>query len=141
MAGQRATLHLIKLSVGTDDPEDLDRWQQQRLRETGKLFHRTRMHPKREEELLQGGSIYWVIRGLVRCRQRLIGFERGPDSEGRQATLLLLDPTLVIVEPTPHRAFQGWRYLEPARAPRDLAGGGKELPANLAAELRQLGVW
>ena len=141
MATAAARLHMIKLSVGTEDPDDLDRWQQQRLRETGRLFHRTRMHPKREEDLLDGGSIYWVIRGLIRCRQRLTGFERGLDSEGRAATLLLLDPKLVLVDPFPHRAFQGWRYLEPSRAPRDLTGGADELPAKLAAELRQLGVW
>jgi hypothetical protein len=139
MAGA-AVLHLIKLSVGTEDADDLARWQKKRLRETGKLFHRTRMHPKREAEILDGGSIYWVIRGLIRCRQRLTGFDRIRDDEGRRLTLLLLDPKLVFVEPVPHRAFQGWRYLEPARAPRDL-GGAADLPAALAAELRQLGAW
>lgn len=136
----QAKLHLIKLSVGTEDTDDLERWQKQRLRETGRLFHRTRMHPKREEELLSGGSIYWVIRGLVRCRQQLTGLDRGRDDEGRAATLLMLDPKLVMVEPVPHRAFQGWRYLDISRAPRDMSGAG-ELPPGLAAELRQLGVW
>lgn len=136
-----AVLHLIKLSVGTEDVEDLARWQKKRLRETGKLFHRTRMHPKREDEILGGGSIYWVIRGLIRCRQKLSGFERTLDEEGRPQTLLLLHPKLVLVDPVPHRAFQGWRYLEPARAPRDLTGGAGELPAALAAELRQIGAW
>lgn len=134
-------LHLLKLSVGTEDIPDLARWQKKRLREVGRVFHRTRMHPRREAELLDGGSIYWVIKGLIRCRQRLTGLERYVDKEGRPDSLLLLDPKLVMVEPVPHRAFQGWRYLDPARAPRDLAGGGKDLPPALAAELRQLGVW
>jgi hypothetical protein len=136
-----AALHLIKLSVGTEDTDDLARWQKQRLKETGRLFHRTRMQPKRDAELLAGGSIYWVIRGLVRCRQRLAGFDRILDDEGRPLTLLLLDRKLVLVEPVPHRAFQGWRYLDSARAPRDLTGGAGELPAALAAALRQLGAW
>ncbi len=135
------TLHMIKLSVGTLDVADQRSWQAGRLEREGRIYHRTRMHPKREEALLQGGSIYWVIKGLVLCRQRLTGFERVRDAEGRLMTLLLLDPKLVETEPTPHRAFQGWRYLEPARAPRDLATGSDGLPAELAAELRQLGVW
>jgi hypothetical protein len=141
MPAPKPLLHLIKLSVGTEDAEDLARWQKKRLRETGKLFHRTRMHPKREQELLAGGSIYWVIRGLVRCRQRLTGFDRILDDNGRPLTLLLLHRELVLVQPVPHRAFQGWRYLDVARAPHDLSSGAGELPANLAAELRQLGAW
>jgi len=135
------TLHMIKLSVGTDDLADMQRWQAQRLKREERLYHRTRMHPKRGDELLEGGSIYWVIKGLVLCRQRLTGFDRIVDKEGVPQTLLLLDPKLVATEPLPHRAFQGWRYLAPERAPRDLAEGGDGLPAALAAELRQLGVW
>lgn len=136
-----ARLHMIKLSVGTESVADLRAWHAERWKREKRLYHRTRMHPKREEELLAGGSIFWVIRGLVLCRQRLTGFERVRDEEGRPATLLLLDRALVEVEPTPHRAFQGWRYLEPARAPRDLAAGEGDLSAELAAELRQLGAW
>ena len=135
------TLHLIKLSVGTDDVADLRRWQAGRLKREGRIYHQTRMYPKRAEELLDGGSIYWVIRGLVLCRQRLTGVEKILDEEGKAATLLLLDAELVETEPTPHRAFQGWRYLELERAPRDLKQGADGLPAALAAELRQLGVW
>lgn len=136
------TLHMIKLSVGTEDIADLERWQAQRLRQEGRIYHRTRMAPKRAAEILPGGSIYWVIKGLVLCRQRLTGFEKALDEEGRALTLLLLDAALVATVPTPHRAFQGWRYLDPARAPRDLQeAGGAGLPPELAAELRQLGVW
>jgi hypothetical protein len=79
---------------------------------------------------------------LVLCRQKLTGFDKAVDEAGRAMTLLLLDPLLVATVPTPHRAFQGWRYLEPARAPLDLKdAGGAGLPPELAAELRQLGVW
>lgn len=133
---------MIKLSVGTDDIADLERWQKQRLKAEGCLYHQTRMAPKRGEEILPDGSIYWVIKGHVLCRQPLLGFEAVVDAEGRGATRLLLKPGLVPTEPTPHRAFQGWRYLEPARAPRDLADSGAAgLPPELAATLRQLGAW
>lgn len=135
-------LHMIKLSVGTEDIADLQRWQEERLKREGKLYHRTRMAPKRGDEILPGGSIYWVIKGMILCRQPLAGFEKALDGEGRALTLLMLKPELVATEPTPHRAFQGWRYLDPARAPRDLKdSGGAGLPPALAAELRQLGVW
>ena len=137
------TLHLIKLSVGAEDVEDLARWQAGRKKETGRVFHATRMMPRRREELLAGGSFYWVIKGLVACRQRLTEIERTTYSDGSLATLLLLDPDLVRVMPTPHRPFQGWRYLAPEEAPPDLegeGGGAGEMPPALLAELRQLGL-
>lgn len=134
---------MIKLSVGSEDVESLARWQARRLAETGRVFHATRMMPRRRAELLAGGSIYWVIRGLAACRQRFAGIERTAYSDGTPATLLLLDPTLVRVVPTPHRPFQGWRYLAGEEAPPDfdaLTGGAAEMPPDLLAELRQLGL-
>ena len=136
-------LHLIKLSVGSEDVEGLHRWQMQRLKKTGRLFHQTRMMPRRRDELLQGGSIYWVIRGYVRARQRLTGIEAAADSAGRPCTLLLLDPELVLTAPRAHRAFQGWRYLAPEDAAPDLdaaAGDEAEMPSEMAAELHELGL-
>jgi hypothetical protein len=136
------TLHLIKLSVGTEDVESLERWQAVRLRQNGRIWHGTRMRPKRRDELLEGGSIYWVIRGLVLCRQRLLDLEEAEEG-GRPFTRLVLEPDLVRVEPRPHRPFQGWRYLKPEQAPRDLRSGGdggQGLPPELWAELRQLGL-
>jgi hypothetical protein len=136
------TLHLIKLSVGSESVETLARWQARRLAETGRLFHRTRMMPKRRDELLAGGSIYWVIRGYVRARQRFTGIERELDEEGRPSTLLLLEPELHRVLPRAHRPFQGWRYLAPEDAPPDLdqIPGAAGVPAEMAADLRELGL-
>jgi len=137
------TLHLIKLSVGTEDLEDMHRWQAERLRTTGRLFHRTRMMPRRREELLSGGSIYWVVRGQVLARQQLAGIERVIDAEGRPDTHLLLGPHLVATVPRPHRPFQGWRYLAGKDAPADLADlpeGVRDMPPAMAAELRALGL-
>lgn len=137
------TLHLIKLSVGTEDVADLERWQAQRLKRTGRVFHKTRMMPRRREELLRGGSIYWVIKGAIRARQRLTGIEAGVDEEGRPCTLLLLEPSLVRTMPRPHRPFQGWRYLAADDVPPDLDAlpeGVEDMPAELIAELHELGL-
>ncbi len=137
------TLHLIKLSVGSESVASLARWQAGRLARTGRLFHKTRMMPRRGEELLDGGSIYWVIRGIVRARQRLVGLECEPDEAGRPYTLLLHDPELVRTLPRRHRPFQGWRYLLPQDAPpdlRDLPQGIVDLPPEMAAELCELGL-
>ena len=137
------TLHLIKLSVGTEDVTDLDRWQAQRLRRTGRVFHKTRMMPRRRAELLEGGSIYWVIKGAIRARQRLTGIEAGLDDEGRPRTLLLLEPKLVRTMPRAHRPFQGWRYFAAGDAPVDfdaLPEGVADMPPELIATLHELGL-
>lgn len=138
-----APLHLIKLSVGTEGVEHLERWQARRHRLSGRVFHQTRMMPRRAEELLQGGSIYWVIKGVIQVRQRLVAIERKIDNEGRRSTLLVLDPELVRTVPTPHRAFQGWRYLAPSDAPGDLGtapADAPDMPSEMIAELRALGL-
>ena len=137
------TLHLIKLSVGSESVETLARWQAERRKRTGLVFHMTRMMPRRRSELLAGGSIYWVIRGRVRARQRLTGIERGANEAGEPRTLLLLDKELVRTLPRPHRPFQGWRYLLPEGAPpdfEDLPAGARDMPPDMAAELLELGL-
>ncbi|QCN97099.1 DUF1489 family protein (plasmid) [Azospirillum argentinense] len=139
-------LHLIKLAVGIDDLDHLAAVQARRAqavdgRSLIPVF--TRRVPKRGEEILAGGSIYWVVRGSVAARQRVISIDTTVDEEGESCCILGMDPQLVATVPTPHRPFQGWRYLNPETAPRDLseAGGqGDELPAHLAAELRSLGL-
>ncbi len=137
------SLHLINLSVGSEAVESLGRWQARRLAQLGRLFHRTRMMPRRRAELLEGGSIFWVIKGVVRARQRLIGIERALGDGGRSCALLLLDPDLVRILPRPHRPFQGWRYLTPEAAPPDLAAlpaGIRLMPPELLRDLEALGL-
>ncbi len=143
--GRRADpgLHLIKLSVGSESVESLRRWQARRLKLSGRVFHQTRMMPRRADELLRGGSIYWVIKGLIQARQVLLAIEPQADAEGRRSTLLVLEPALHRVLPTPQRAFQGWRYLKPEDAPPDLgvaAGDLPDMPPEMIAELRALGL-
>ncbi len=101
------------------------------------------MVPKRAEELLEGGSLYWVIKGSVQARQPLIGIETFTDGEGIGRCNLLLGPEVIETELQPRRAFQGWRYLTDKDAPRDLAslsGGGSEMPLELRRELAELGL-
>ena len=136
-------LNLIKLAVGAEDLDSVARFQARRRRELGRLLHFTRMMPRRRDELLDGGSIYWVIRGLVRARQRILDIEAVTDREGRAMTALVLDPELVRTEPRSQRAFQGWRYLTAEQAPQDLGPGTEglaEMPPEMLAELRALGL-
>ncbi|WP_404386003.1 DUF1489 family protein [Caenispirillum salinarum] len=136
-------LHLIKLSVGTESPETLAQWQAGVSRRLGRVVHTTRMTPRRTEEVLDGGSIYWVIKRLVRVRQRILGLHEGTDEDGRGFCAIELDPELVPVEPRSQRPFQGWRYLKDEDAPRDLpqgARGEEPPPPEMAAELRKLGL-
>src|ERR1700721_2075335 len=125
------TIHLIKLSVGPDSLAELANWQAQRLRERQRkgqkpqLMHITRQTPRRADELLNGGSIYWVIKGWVCARQRLLELRplvRG----GIPHCGLVYDKEMVRVSPRPHRPFQGWRYLNPKDAPPDIIKGSAD---------------
>src|SRR5215213_4765621 len=139
-------LHLLKICVGCDSVKDLEDWIREKRKRTKKArehIHTTRMVPKRAEELLDGGSLYWVIRGQIMCRQRLIAVRPFVDKEGIGRCRLALDPKVVLVESRPFRAFQGWRYLEAESAPRDLdrvAPGAAAMPEQLRRELRELGL-
>ena len=143
------TLHLIKLCVGCDSVKDLEQWIRDKLKDRRKRglsrehIHRTRMVPKRADELCDGGSLYWVIRGEVMCRQRLIDVRPFVDKDGIGRCQLVLEPKLTLVEPRPCRPFQGWRYLAAKDVPRDLdrvAPGARNMPEALRRELRVLGL-
>lgn len=143
------TLHLIKLCVGCDSVADLEEWVEQKLKEKKKRnlkpehLHTTRMVPKRVNELVDGGSLYWVIRGHIACRERILDIRPFTDKDGIGRCRVVLDGKLVLVEPRPRSAFQGWRYLEMKDAPRDLsqaAPGAARMPEQMRRELRELGL-
>lgn len=141
------TVHLVKLCVGANSVGDLAGWVEKRSADNerarrGRIHeHVTRMHPRREAALLDDGSIYWVIKGVILARQRLIGFERREGADGIQRCAILIDPPLVLTEPQSRRAFQGWRYLSAMDAPPDAKQGpGKNPPTELAIELAELGL-
>jgi hypothetical protein len=142
-------LHLIKLCVGCDSVEDLKDWIKEQLArkkksgEAGNRFHRTRMVPKRGDELLDGGSLYWVIRGELLCRERILGIEPFTDKDGIGRCRIVLDGKVKLVQSRPYRAFQGWRYLPHKDAPQDLdraAPGARNMPEQMRRELRELGL-
>ena len=137
------TTHLIKLAVGIRDVAHLRDVQQARAEARGDLSIRrafTRHKPVRPD--VTDGSLYWVIQGVIRCRQRLLGFDQETDGEGKRYCLFRLDPELVLVVPTQRGPFQGWRYLSADAAPPDLtAGADGEMPSDeMLKELRSLGL-
>lgn len=142
------TIHLQKLSVGSESIQTLANWQKHVVARrvarglSPHHIHVTRMFPKRKEELLDGGSIYWVIKGNIQCRNRIVALEE-TTKNGHRACGILMDPEIIPVLPMPRRAFQGWRYLQAGDEPADLTGGGSgaDLPAAFRAKLIQLGAW
>lgn len=138
-------LHLQKLSVGTERVEDLARWQASARANgvDGLPRHVTRMWPRRADEILAGGSIYWVIKGVILCRQRILRLDEVDRGDGIRRCAIVLDRELVRTEAVPRRPFQGWRYLAPETAPRDLPEARQEeeaLPPALSAALAEIGV-
>ena len=138
-----------KLSVGSESIATLHDWQKMVVRRRKKRGlspyheHVTRMFPKQKEALLDGGSIYWVIKGLIQCRNEIVALDEVQTQDGRKACSILMTPTLIPVVPTPKRPFQGWRYLKSEDAPADLGeiGGANDLPPELRAKLANLGAW
>jgi hypothetical protein len=142
-------LHLIKLAVGCESVRELKGWVAERMRTAKKKglpqrhIHITRMTPKRGEELLAGGSLYWVIRGEISAREKIIGIEPFRDRDGIGRCRLVMQPKVIPVLQRPMRAFQGWRYLAPGDAPPDLGSVGAgiaDMPEPLRRELRDLGL-
>lgn len=138
-------INLIKLSVGSESVETLAAWQQMRMAELpdGLPRHVTRMWPKREAEIVNGGSIYWVIKGVIQCRQKVLRLDEVIGEDGIRRCAIILDPELHRTQTALKRPFQGWRYLKPEDTPPDLPKGRKSedpLPPELNRALAEIGV-
>tara|TARA_R110000764_G_scaffold51250_2_gene112299 strand:+ start:930 stop:1376 length:447 start_codon:yes stop_codon:yes gene_type:complete len=138
-------VNLIKLSVGTENVDDLANWQVGKRAQTsdGLPRHVTRMFPKRVDEILNGGSIYWVIKGVIQARQRILRLDEVMGGDGIRRCAIVLDPELIRTQTSLRRPFQGWRYLTPADAPPDLPKGRESeepLPVELNRALAEIGV-
>jgi hypothetical protein len=137
-------LNILKLCVGVDDVDQLRRIQASRLREQGTLLHFTRHRPRRADEIVGAGSLFWIIRGYVQVRQVIVDIQSVSNQEGKRCAFVL-EPQLVLTEHQPRRPHQGWRYLEAADAPPDLpngeGAGPADLPAPLARTLKEIGAW
>ncbi|HUU67094.1 MAG TPA: DUF1489 domain-containing protein [Methyloceanibacter sp.] len=141
------TVHLVKLCVGVETVQDLRDWQAKRLRtlsregKTPELCHRTLQAPRRRAEVLDGGSLYWVVKGFISVRQRIVDLRADTKNDGRACCGIVLDSELVGTRPHPRRAFQGWRYLEAADAPPDmrtLDAADRDMPPGMREFLREL---
>ncbi len=140
-----ARIHLVKLCVGAESVEDLAAWQRQRRAQgpDGAPVHVTRMWPKRADDLLDGGSLYWVIKGAILARQRVVRLEERTGGDGHRRCAIVLDPDIIRTQAATRRPFQGWRYLRPEDAPADLPerrAGDDALPPELDAALAELGL-
>ncbi|WP_209598064.1 DUF1489 domain-containing protein [Ruegeria sp. HKCCSP351] len=138
-------VNLIKLSVGSESVDSLIAWQDSRmpLYEDGYPRHVTRMWPKRDAEILNGGSIYWVIKGVVQCRQRILRLDEVIGEDGIRRCAIVLDPKVHRTQNALKRPFQGWRYLKPEDTPADLPKGRAQddaLPDDLNRALADIGV-
>ena len=141
------TVHLLKLCVGVDTVQDLKDWQVERLKQlkragkTPELCHRTLQGPRRRDEVLDGGSLYWVIRGVILVRQRIVDLRPDIKDDGVACCGIVLERELVATRAQARRAFQGWRYLPAADAPADLRVVGEDegdMPKTMRADLREL---
>ncbi len=140
-----AQVNLVKLSVGSESVETLAAWQQSRRVQTpdGLPRHVTRMWPRRGAEILNGGSIYWVIKGLIQCRQRILRLDEVTGDDGVRRCAILLDPELHRTQTAQRRPFQGWRYLDPVDSPPDLPrdrDNDDDLPEDMNRALAEIGV-
>ena len=152
-------VHLVKLCVGIESIDDLVAWydsdeckkarKRKGLRSPDEHAHWTRMKPKRVEDVLDGGSLYWVIRGRICVRHPILRLDDVKDEKGNSYCALVYDPTVILTETRPRRPFQGWRYLDEEDAPADLADqraalraarAEADLPAKMVAELKALGL-
>lgn len=138
-------VHLLKLSVGSESVEQMIGWQRRRSGQhrDGCYYHLTRMRPKREAEILAGGSLYWVIQGVILARQQITALEEMTGEDGIRRCAIFLTPEVIRVAATPKRPFQGWRYLDAKDAPPDLSAARmeeSELPSQLVAALAEIGV-
>lgn len=139
------SVHILKLCVGVDSVEDLIAWHRSNPSSfpSGERRHVTRMWPRRETEVLAGGSLYWVIKGVILCRQRIVRLDKVTGADGIVRCGIVMEAEVVRTEAAPRRPFQGWRYLDPKDAPRDLPKGratDSDLPEDLALALAAIGL-
>ena len=136
------TLHLVKLCVGVSEVSELREWIRNVRKGLDTLDHTTRMFPKRRDEILNGGSLYWVIRGMILCRQPIAGLVAVTGADGIARCRIDFKPKIILVVPQPRRAFQGWRYLTAEDAPQDLKTGAatSEMSEAMRRDLASLGL-
>ena len=128
-------LNIVKLCVGVSELSQMEQWLEDVKKGRETLDHVTRMFPRRKDEILPGGSLYWVIRGMILCRQPIADLEPVTGADGIERCRIVFKPKIIPVRPVPRRAFQGWRYLEESDAPPDL--GRNATATGISEEMRR----
>ena len=141
-AGPSTPVHMMKLAVGVPSLEAFESRIETRRAAGSGMQVWTRSFPKRADDVIGTGSLYWVVAGLLSARQPIITIEEDTYDDGSRCARIELEPTLIRISPVRMRPFQGWRYLDPAAAPTDLlqtsATGLAALPPAVLRELREL---
>lgn len=143
-------VNLLRTGVGVDSIEHLAEIQETyryAIDENGDdiAFFTTRNMPQRSNELLNGGSVYWIIKRLICVRQIITDIQQTTDDEGQRLCIISMKPQIMMVDPIPHKHIQGWRYLSPDKAPKDIRPYDKntntdKLDPQMEKELRELGL-
>ena len=143
------TINLIKISVGIEDIDHLKRRQEQSISNAissgvvPEIVHYTRNTPRRANEWLQGGSIYWVIKRFIRVRQLIKDIRQVNGPKGKKSCAIILEPGIIRTEIKKFRVFQGWRYFPLNDAPADLpisSISDNDFPEDLVNDLKELGL-
>ena len=133
--------NIRKLCVGVEDVTHLKRIQEDRYASLGFCCAYTTLRPKREAEIIENGSLYWIIKGKISARQKIFGFESYMDEAHKKRTIIVLDKDVIETVPYPHRPFQGWRYLTDEDCPKDLDKTAyKDIPEDALAQMQDLGI-
>ncbi len=144
-------LHLLRTGVGIDSVRHIRERQRHYaifLNDNSDErvgFIHTRFQPKKSNDILKtNGSVYWIIKGYIQCRQRIVGFEEDTEDDGKKFCRILLDPEVIRTESRRHRHIQGWRYLKENDAPKDMDtgidDGIEDMPEHMIKELQKLGL-
>jgi hypothetical protein len=135
-------LNLIKLCVGVSEIQEMKSWIAITAGQGEEVEHVTRMFPRRKDEILPEGSLYWVIRSMILCRQPIADLQAVTGADGIERCRIVFKPEIILVRPTPRRPFQGWRYLTADDAPPDLSGNAQadDMSEDMRRELGALGL-
>ena len=114
------TVHLKKLAVGISSIENLKDRQSFIFDTYGEIINFTRNKPKRVDELIEGGSLYWIINRKVFVRQKILEIKSFVLEDGKKSAGIVLQNKLIRVRPVSMKPFQGWRYYQKSDVPTDI---------------------
>ena len=105
----------------------------------------TRRTPTRANDLINGGSVYWIIKRQICARQTIADIQTLKDEDDKPFCHVIMNQQIYLTQPVAHKHIQGWRYLSPEKAPKDIGlftpnNRPDDIPPELAAELAEAGL-